>query len=526
MASKFPKSAIEQVLGIEKSPPFHEWVEGIILDNRPFSYDRHEYLREPYADNHPFMNEIKATQMGLTTKAMLKAFYEARYGPDLRGILYLFPSRTDVTEFSKGRVSPLIDDNPNTIGTWLKDTDSANIKRVWNTLLYFRGMKSKVGLKGIPVDFTIVDELDEAPQEFVFWAKKRMSHSELGRFLKLSNPTLPDYGIDLEFQASDQRWWLLKCSKCNHYTDLVDTFPECLITLKDGRTIRACEKCHNELNPSIGIWVAKKPSITDIRGYQYSQLWSHFVKPADILDEFRTVKIISHFWNLTIGLAHVEAENRLTVEQVLALCGDCGFAGQDIGPCSMGVDQRGVELHVVIGKTVSDVGAKLVNIGIYKDWEELDPLMKAFHVSRCVVDALPEQRNSRAFAERHKGRVFLNFYNEHQKGSYAWNERDLIVQCNRTESLDASHKEIMDRNIILPKECDIVRKFAKQLHNTAKKLEEEEKIDTHGNHYKTGNKRYIYVPLGDADHFRHAYNYECMARQYGETGFFGTLDLS
>ena len=86
--------------------------------------------------------------------------------------------------------------------------------------------------------------------------------------------------------------------------------------------------------------------------------------------------------------------------------------------------------------------------------------MRDFNVPRCVVDALPETRNARAFAERHRGKVFLNYYNEHQKGSYAWNERDLIVSCNRTESLDACHREIMKGEIVLPREDEMTRTFA------------------------------------------------------------------
>jgi hypothetical protein len=99
--------------------------------------------------------------------------------------------------------------------------------------------------------------------------------------------------------------------------------------------------------------------------------------------------------------------------------------------------------------------------------------------------------------------VFLNFYQDRQRGCYKWNERDLTVACNRTESLDASHNQIQQGNIVLPRESDIVREFAKHCHNVAKKLEEDE---------ETGSKRYIYVKLGP-DHFRHAFNYECMARQ-------------
>ena len=69
------------------------WAEKtpVILDGRPFSFNRHEYLVTPYADDHPHMVEIKAAQMGLTTKAMLKTMFTARYR-NFRGILYLFPS--------------------------------------------------------------------------------------------------------------------------------------------------------------------------------------------------------------------------------------------------------------------------------------------------------------------------------------------------------------------------------------------------------------------------------------------------
>ena len=135
----------------DDAEPFHEWVRNIILDGKPFTYERHEYLIEPYRDDHPHQVEEKAAQMGLTSKAMLRVAYGARYG-GYRGILYLFPSKSDVTDFSKGRIDPLIDENPDTIGKWLKDTDAANIKRIWNAFLYLRGMKSRIGLKSIPVD--------------------------------------------------------------------------------------------------------------------------------------------------------------------------------------------------------------------------------------------------------------------------------------------------------------------------------------------------------------------------------------
>ncbi|NIN01202.1 MAG: phage tail protein, partial [candidate division Zixibacteria bacterium] len=84
-----------------------------------------------------------------------------------------------------------------------------------------------------------------------------------------------------------------------------------------------------------------------------------------------------------------------------------------------------------------------------------------------------------------------------------------------TESLDASHNEILNGQIILPRAVDIVQQFARHLHNVAKKLDEDE---------ETGSKRYVYVKLSE-DHFRHAYNYEAMARQAMAASLAAGLDL-
>ncbi len=504
-------SSIQDRLGDQAAvPTFAEWALTTTLDGHPFSFERHEYLRGVYEDDALDITCLKAAQMGLTSWAILKVLYRARFCR-YKGILYLFPSRTDVTEFSKGRVDPLIEDNE-TVKAWIRNTDAANVKQVWNCILYLRGMKSKLGLKSVPVDMVVVDEGDEAEQNAIDVAKERMSHSLHKEILKLSNPTLPDYGIDRFFKETDQRYWLLKCPSCGEWTCLEDTFPDCLLEI-DGRVIRACLKCRGELNPSVGGWVPKHPSVTDKHGYHFSQLFSHYVEPADILHQYRTTNNLTDFMNLKIGNAFVEAENRLGIQEVLALCGNEGIASEDRGPCFMGVDQ-GKFLHVVIGRRHIGRAGQVVHVGIYKDFEELDRLMKVFNVSRAVVDALPETRNARAFAERHRGRVFLSYYSERQRGDYAWNEKDLTVSSNRTESLDASHNELLTGRVVLPRECDVVREFAVHCNAMAKKLEEDE----------GGSKRYIYVRLGQ-DHFRHAFNYESMARRYGAGSFFSDCDL-
>jgi hypothetical protein len=247
----------------------------------------------------------------------------------------------------------------------------------------------------------------------------------------------------------------------------------------------------------------------DKRGYHYSQLFSQFVDPKEILHQFRTTQNLTDFYNLKIGIPWVEATHRIALDAVYSLCGSDGIAESDPGPCSMGVDQ-GKDLHVVIGKPHPSRAGQIIHLGIYKDWEKLGELIKAFNVCRCVIDGMPDINKARNLARQYPRKVFLNFYNEHQKGSYKWNDAELTLSSNRTESLDASHGQILGnpgdpnggKTIVLPQRSDLIEEFALHLHNVAKRLEEDE---------ETGSKRYVYVKLGP-DHFRHAFNYECMAR--------------
>jgi phage terminase large subunit GpA-like protein len=207
-------------------------------------------------------------------------------------------------DFSKSRIAPLIEDNPDSLGRWLRDTDAAGLKAIGNSFLYLRGMHSRVGLKSIPADLMIFGELDEAPQRAVDMALERMAHSKFKEVLMLSNPTLRDYGIDRAFQGTDQRFWLLKCERCGAYTCLEDTFPGCLVEV-GGRVIRVCTKCQGELNPSVGEWVVRRPAVTGKRGYHYSQLFSLYVDPGEILHQYRTTNNLQDFFNLKIDVAYV-----------------------------------------------------------------------------------------------------------------------------------------------------------------------------------------------------------------------------
>jgi hypothetical protein len=137
------------------------WAVSLLLDGRPFSLEGHEYQRDLLTENARRQVFLKGAQVGITSIQMIKTLFGLITGRFPQGALYLFPSRGDVADFSRGRFNPLINDNPD-VAKFVLDTDAQGIKRVGKSMLYMRGARStaKIGgmkrsstaLKSIPVD--------------------------------------------------------------------------------------------------------------------------------------------------------------------------------------------------------------------------------------------------------------------------------------------------------------------------------------------------------------------------------------
>lgn len=237
---------------------------------------------------------------------------------------------------------------------------------------------------------------------------------------------------------------------------------------------RACPQYGDELDLGVGAWVADFPD-SPMHGYRISQLMSAFVEPAELLREYRTTRFPERFYNLKIGIPWADTTNRVEVSDVLRCCGDDGILEHTKSErCTMGVE-TGKQLHVVISHFQPDGNGvrQVLFIGAVQDYGDLDRLMQRFHVSTCVIDALPEIHATRAFAARHHGKVWLNYFMASQRGSYNWRRDERIVQENRTGALDASRQLIRDRKILLPRRLPIVEEFAEHLSADVKQLIED-----------------------------------------------------
>ncbi len=97
------------------------------------------------------------------------------------------------------------------------------------------------------MDRVVFDEVDEMEPAMVELALERLGHSMVKEEAYLSTPSIPDFGIDRLYAESDQRIWMIKCEHCGEETCLEIEFPTCLLEFSDGRVIRACKKCKQEI---------------------------------------------------------------------------------------------------------------------------------------------------------------------------------------------------------------------------------------------------------------------------------------
>jgi hypothetical protein len=274
-----------------------------------------------------------------------------------------------------------------------------------------------------------------------------------------------------------------------------------ILERKDGSCFRACPRCGSELDVEQGEWVAAYPK-RRIHGYRISQLFSSKVDPAEILTEYRSTRFPARFYNLKIGVAWADLESKLDLMSVLSLCGETPMLESSEKPCFMGVD-TGKALHVVILREDPEDWQKqhLVHLAICRDFGDLDGLIKRFSVEKCVIDGLPETHPTRAFAERHAGKVYMSFFNEHRRGSAKWEHEAHSVLSNRTEVLDASRTAIRRKLVVLPRREPRVEAFVQHMTQDARVLEEDK---------DTGAQRYKYVRIGE-NHFSLAFTYAWMA---------------
>lgn len=511
------------------------------LQTGKFSFKDHEYQIEPMASTAKRKCVMKGTQAGFTEIEVIDSLHGMRYGHLPQGVLYLFPTADDVSDFAKSRFNPMLASNREAIGRFVKSggkgTDSAGLKKVGKTaFLYLRGarLSQKVSdvnesakLKSIPVDRVVFDEVDHMDEEVITKAISRMGHSKVQQERYLSNPVVPGEGVDKIFTNSDQREWFRKCSSCgktppagadhgwfedknNGWTCAELFFMEdaekCVGTRTNGTGYIACQKCGKEVFIRDGRWVPLMPCNTNyMHGYHWSQLTSVYNDPLDILHHFRNPPHdnLADVYRLRLGLPYIAAEDRLTKSEVLDCCSMFPMKYGHDGPCAMGVDVGKIK-HIVIGPKIGNDQYSIVKMARLSKWEDILSLALKFNVKQAVVDIRPYEDSAREFQKNAKKvgiKVFLCEYKENAVSDYVYNENSGIVAANRTQVFDATHRLVTTQGqLTIPRVDEEVLEYTKQMCGAFKICEVNK---------KTGTSVYRYK--GKNEHYRNAQNYHYLA---------------
>lgn len=426
----------------------------------PFEWYRHQFLLEPLTDWHPNQAVNKSAQVGWSETMIIKAFYMLQ---ELHmNIAYTLPTEEFLNSFVTPKVDPIIDNNrifrDISGGVGLKEVpykmeDGTTNKR----FIYFKGAHNPKGKteketssKGVSytVDALIHDEASRSDQDVLQQMRSRVENSQFQYRWLFDNPTYPGLGADGVFKLSDQRYWVVKCQHCGwrQYLDWIrlDNYEfkrnaaHCFIDPE--RKIFVCSHCGQDIDDEAritGEWVAKKPSITDYRGYWLSQLCYVQHSVASIMKKDDDPKYPkSQFNNFVLGKPYIGSDVKVTREKIVANLSNGVNRLQDN---AMGIDQGTVKWYVIGNQQ------GIFKVGSTKDWGEIETLIDTYNV-KFVTDALPDQYDTKRIVSERPGRGWRAFYkpekDQAELAKFSPEKQPHIVLIRREEMFDILANEI------------------------------------------------------------------------------------
>src|SRR3990167_6974919 len=187
----------------------HSWIKTNELKNEKgdlIEFINHLFLYDIYADRSPYLCIMKAAQVGASTLEVVKNIYDA-YKQKM-DIIYILPTDQDVSTFVGGKVNRIIAQNP-ILHEYTKDKDTIEQKQIDNSMLYFRGSWTKKSEIMVTADRLVKDEKDSCKQDVLSDYQARLQHSKYRQEHTFSHPSVPGFGVDVEWQESDQKHWFI-----------------------------------------------------------------------------------------------------------------------------------------------------------------------------------------------------------------------------------------------------------------------------------------------------------------------------
>lgn len=501
----------------------------LLKPDRPLDFTQHPFLIEIYNDTSRETVHMKAGQAGISEYLISYALHAC----DKRRmvVLYIFPTLSAVSDFATARIGLAIEASEYLArlisegmmeGGRYRRTDKVTLKRVGSSFLYMRGgqVKEKGSapqLRSVDADCVILDEMDEMDQAVVPMAEKRLGHSQVKEMRYVSTPSYRGFGVHKYWVESDQREWFVACPSCRHrQTMTIDNVVNEWDDLErpihwNGGPDNAyilCEKCGKPLDRlAPGEWVARNPGAL-MTGYHSTKFFAPFADMLRIVRRLRKVDETERkeCYNQDLGLPYTPQGGRLTEEHLDATRREYIHKLEVNEETTAGIDVGKVLSIVVRGAQHPETGEVPQRwAGVVESFEAALIELERWNVTRCVIDAMPEERSARKFQAACKpGRIWLAYYDQGEKRTEAlvWNEEEGTVTIARTRHLDDMLSDVYTETRTLPANARNIVGYYSEMIAPVRVVEKS----------KTTGKPVARYVESSADHFFHAEGYELAAR--------------
>lgn len=384
-------------------------------------------------------------------------------------LIFSLPNEDMFERVSKARVKPIV----NADKVFNTSEDSANksvrsteIMQFGQSFLYLVPALESAATS-IAADFVMNDEVDLSDQKMISLFNSRLQGSKYKLSQKFSTPSFPSYGIDLNWQTSDQHLYMCRCSSCGHQNHPefnrnfihipglpdIESLTDLTVEFQDDIELHnsyvMCEKCHMPLdlgNPDMREWVAMYPNRTATRGYRISPFVTDNLSVQYIIKslwEYQKNEYVRGFYNTVLGLPYSDGNMQIPI-QAIHDCMTEDTMAPDLAHVSgdlwIGIDV-GQTCHVTIGVGPNKDNINIISIYSVKIDEIVShckTLCERYNVRGGCIDRHPYEPTSREIFNVTKGIIVPVEYRGSKDIHIVENEYKEIThaQVNRTSFLD------------------------------------------------------------------------------------------
>lgn len=509
------------------------WVESHrILKGQSFSFKDRDYLLQVYRDDHPHLFLMKGRQVEMSEFSMNWMLNRLDRFPYTAG-LHAFPRAAQAQRFAKQRLEYAIKDSEYIKG-WCEHPSELMMRKFskpadekglepYNFYLLggtWESRKDTVGdaARGISLDFIIYDERQDHPDDVETVLGEGASHSEYKHTLTLGTPKLPGIQFDQQWEASDKKYWFVKCEHCGYEAPMtLENIMDSCENPNYPTYYYGCPRCSKPLNRNNGTWKATNPQIRpEFSGYHINQLMVCWLTADEIMQKKNSTKYSKRrFENEVMGNAYGGDDIPITTAMLMECAKNDFKLGQlaDVEKIYAGIDW-GAKSYLYI----QNKQHRLIEVAIADNADNREHA-KVFarkiarykkFVKRIVCDAGPDITNFYNLKDAIKDcgmsprMVYACYYSTPPaKTEVSFNDVEQQVTAGRSEAIDHIIDEIADCRLILPGaniSNEIVDTTMTHFCNIAA-----EHAET-----KSGNTYIMYVNTGP-DHFLHAKIYADIA---------------